>query len=125
MYLCVNAGKAWERGLAGASIAEQLCQHLGVPYKRTSVVDSLDVLEFELMTLAIDYRELNEVNKFAMWCGKEVECRGFRFLHNGKVSGCLNKDRVQHLTEALWKWRERFQTQLNYVPDGCRLIKIC
>ena len=125
MYLCVNTGKAWERGLAGASITEQLCQSLGVPYKRTSVVDSLGALEFELMTLAFDYRELNELNKFAMWCSNEVEYGRFRFLHDGKDPGHLNKDRVQHLTECLWKWRERFQSQLHYVPDGCRLRKIC
>lgn len=120
MYLCANAGKAWERGLAGAAVAEQLCRNLGVPYERASIVHSLHALEFEPMTLVVDYRELNELNKFAMWCSDEVKYSSFRFLNDGKVPGHLNKDRVQHLTECLWKWRECLQDHVHYVPDGCR-----
>lgn len=120
MYLCINAGKAWEHGLAGAAVAEQLCGNLGVPYERAAIVHSLDELEFGPMTLTVDYREINELTKFAMWCREEVGHESFCFINDDKVSGRLNKDRIQHLTECLWKWRERLQDHVHYVPDGCR-----
>jgi hypothetical protein len=119
MYLCVNAGKAWENGLAGAAVAEQLCRNLGIPYERASIVHSLSVLEFKPMALAVDYRDLNELNKFAMWCGDDMGYKNFHFLNDDKIPKHLNKDQTQHLTECLWKWREGLQDHVRYVPEGC------
>lgn len=103
-----------------AAWSEQLCRKLGVPYERASIVRSLNALEIKPMTLAVEYRELNELNKFAMWCGDDVEYSSFLFLDDDKILMCLNKDRVQHLTECLWKWRESMHNHVHFVPDGCR-----
>lgn len=119
MYLCVNSDKAWEQGLAGAAVAEQLCINMGLPHKKATVVNSLEGLKFSPTTIILDYRELNELTKFAMWCPEEVGYKCFRFIREDKVTGQLNKVRVQQLTECLWKWRGNFQIDVLYVPDGC------
>lgn len=107
-------------GLRGADVAEQLCRNLGAPHERAAIVDSLDGLKFESMTLTINYRELNELTKFSMWCREEVGHESFHFINDDKVRCRLSKDRIQKLTECLWKWHKTFQSHVHYVPDECR-----
>ncbi|MCC6207730.1 MAG: hypothetical protein IT488_06225 [Gammaproteobacteria bacterium] len=121
MYLCVNADKAWEKGLAGADVAEQMCVRLGVSYERTAIVHALSRIKFEPMTLAINYRELNELTKFSMWCREDVGQELFQFITQDQSVNCLSKNRVQKLTEYLWSWREQFQSNVHYIPDGVSL----
>jgi hypothetical protein len=121
MYLCVSADKAWQQGLAGAAVTEQLCGKLDVPYEKAAVVRSLGELKFASIALTINYRELNELAKFSMWCSECVGYESFHFVNSDDSISRLNKNRVQKLSEYLLTWREKFESNLNYVPDGMSL----
>lgn len=121
MYLCVNVDKAWEKGLAGADVAEQMCGRLGISYEQTAIINALSRMKFEPMVLAINYRELNELTKFSRWCREDVDRELFQFIAQDKSVNCLSKNRVQQLTEYLWSWRERFQSNVHYMPEGVSL----
>ena len=108
MYLCVNANseKAWQRGLAGSSTAEQLCKAFRLPYSKAQVVASLNEIKFCRITLVVDYREINELAKFSYWCAEEIDPTAFCFLCNDNTVSRLSRDSLNRMSECLWKWRE-------------------
>jgi len=124
MYLCVNAEKAWERGLAGSSIAEQICKTLRLPYSKPQVVASLDGIKFSRITLVVDYREINELTKFSHWCKEEISPTVFCFLGDDNTVSCLNSDSLNKMKKCLWKWRENFSGYGDLVSKDCGEIFI-
>lgn len=124
MFLCVNAKKAWERGLAGASIAEGLCNVFRLPYSKAQVVESVCEVRFHRATILVDYREINELTKFFMWCENEVDVSIFSFVNDDGDVDCLNRDRVEKLGKCLWAWREHFDDHEVPVPENCGRILV-
>lgn len=108
MYLCVNANsrKAWESGLAGASVAKQICAAAGLPYSRRKVINSLGSQMFASIALRMNYRELNELAKFARFKTNEMGPSAFHYS-DGDQEKCLDLDRIETMSRCLWDWRTR------------------
>lgn len=119
MYLCVNADKAWEVGLAGSSIAEQLCNILGLPYSRPEVVASISAVKFSRITLVVDYREINELTKFSQWCREEIGPTIFGFIDGDNNVRYLNSDSLSRMRVCLGSWRNNFRSIGRPMPIEC------
>lgn len=124
MYLCVNAEKAWSSGLAGASIAEQICKTLLIPYRKSQVVASLNEIKFSRITLVVDYREINELTKFSCWCKEEIDPTVFCFLDKDNTTSCLNSDSLNKMKNCLQQWRENYSGYADLMPKDCGEIYI-
>lgn len=119
MYLCVNAEKAWETGLAGSSIAKQLCNALGLSYSKRKVVESIAEVTFSRAVLVVDYREINELTKFFYWRRDEIGPTAFGFIgKDGKIA-YLSSDSLSPMGECLSQWRENFHGFGELMPEEC------